>query len=244
MANISLAVPRHRWVHVLREVHRVLAPGGRFEFIDDELIFPHHADAAAHAIPNFDGVTSLPTRRRAIRRRRRRSSCQLSPEEEWARSSRQSQALEFLYLDMLEKRDIHPRPHLLLEDIISGVFDCKSFQPAKQFRLAVRTPFGAQTAKSTPYLTPASPLLTSDPTQLVVYDGKSTHELPATAEEIEDYACRSLHYLLESRMSLEEYLTEQRDEDGQRVVRDEDLTGAFWNYEWYGLTVMTRTSLG
>lgn len=41
MANLSLCVPYERWEHVLSEVRRVLAQGGRLELIDDYLSFPH-----------------------------------------------------------------------------------------------------------------------------------------------------------------------------------------------------------
>ena len=40
MANLTLAVPRDRWTHLLEEVKRVLRPGGVLEIIDDELFFP------------------------------------------------------------------------------------------------------------------------------------------------------------------------------------------------------------
>ncbi|KAL6304883.1 hypothetical protein BKA93DRAFT_252875 [Sparassis latifolia] len=40
MANLTLCVPTERWNFVLTQVRRVLKPGGRLEFIDDELFFP------------------------------------------------------------------------------------------------------------------------------------------------------------------------------------------------------------
>ncbi|KAH0837945.1 hypothetical protein J3R83DRAFT_6180 [Lanmaoa asiatica] len=42
MANLSLSVPYDRWEHVLSEVRRVLAQGGRLELIDDHLYFPYN----------------------------------------------------------------------------------------------------------------------------------------------------------------------------------------------------------
>ena len=41
MANLSLCIPHDRWEHVLSEVRRVLAHGGRLELIDDYLSFPY-----------------------------------------------------------------------------------------------------------------------------------------------------------------------------------------------------------
>ena len=41
MANLSLCLPHERWEHVLSEVRRVLAQGGRLELIDDYLHFPY-----------------------------------------------------------------------------------------------------------------------------------------------------------------------------------------------------------
>ncbi|KAH8119983.1 hypothetical protein DFH11DRAFT_1499327 [Phellopilus nigrolimitatus] len=41
LANLTDAIPIHRWQHVLKEVRRVLTPHGRVELIDDELIFSY-----------------------------------------------------------------------------------------------------------------------------------------------------------------------------------------------------------
>ncbi|KAH7922802.1 hypothetical protein BV22DRAFT_1016579 [Leucogyrophana mollusca] len=41
MANLSLCIPYDRWFHVIREVRRVLAPGGHLELIDDQIFFPY-----------------------------------------------------------------------------------------------------------------------------------------------------------------------------------------------------------
>ncbi|KAF7307436.1 Methyltransf-25 domain-containing protein [Mycena indigotica] len=50
MANLGLCVPFDKWDDVLREVHRVLVPGGRVELIDDQTIFPY-GDAPAEESP-------------------------------------------------------------------------------------------------------------------------------------------------------------------------------------------------
>ncbi|KAF7347406.1 Methyltransf-25 domain-containing protein [Mycena venus] len=41
MANLSLCIPLSKWEYVLREVARVLAPGGRLELVDDQTFFPY-----------------------------------------------------------------------------------------------------------------------------------------------------------------------------------------------------------
>lgn len=41
IANAGLSIPQDRWKFVLREVMRVLVPGGRVEIIDDEMVFPY-----------------------------------------------------------------------------------------------------------------------------------------------------------------------------------------------------------
>ncbi|KAJ7070557.1 hypothetical protein C8F01DRAFT_1106869 [Mycena amicta] len=51
MANLALCVPFDRWEDVLREVNRVLVPGGRLELIDDQTIFPY-GDAPAEESPD------------------------------------------------------------------------------------------------------------------------------------------------------------------------------------------------
>ncbi|KAF7966001.1 hypothetical protein HWV62_40505 [Athelia sp. TMB] len=45
MANLSLAIPLDSWSFVISEVRRVLAPGGRLELIDDQIMFPYHHTA-------------------------------------------------------------------------------------------------------------------------------------------------------------------------------------------------------
>lgn len=41
MANLNLAVPRSRWLDLLTDIRRILKPGGRLEFVDDELVFAY-----------------------------------------------------------------------------------------------------------------------------------------------------------------------------------------------------------
>ncbi|KAJ7044958.1 hypothetical protein C8F04DRAFT_1249405 [Mycena alexandri] len=41
MANLALAIPRARMEFVLKEVRRVLAPGGRLELVDDQTLFAY-----------------------------------------------------------------------------------------------------------------------------------------------------------------------------------------------------------
>ncbi|KAJ6485508.1 hypothetical protein C8R45DRAFT_274705 [Mycena sanguinolenta] len=41
MANLALCIPHERWEFVLDQVFRVLAVGGRLEFIDDHVFFPY-----------------------------------------------------------------------------------------------------------------------------------------------------------------------------------------------------------
>ncbi|KAJ7508575.1 hypothetical protein B0H11DRAFT_1704073 [Mycena galericulata] len=43
MANLQLAIPQMQWERVLREVWRVLVPGGRLELIHDDTFFPYGA---------------------------------------------------------------------------------------------------------------------------------------------------------------------------------------------------------
>ena len=40
MSCLTLCIPTDSWAHVLEEVYRVLAPGGRLELIEDTIIFP------------------------------------------------------------------------------------------------------------------------------------------------------------------------------------------------------------
>ncbi|KAG8219421.1 hypothetical protein J3R82DRAFT_344 [Butyriboletus roseoflavus] len=63
MANLSLCIPYERWEHVLSEVRRVLAQGGRLELIDDYLHFPYtkrppQPSADSHDIPSVPQPSS------------------------------------------------------------------------------------------------------------------------------------------------------------------------------------------
>ncbi|KAG6874403.1 hypothetical protein C0995_015139 [Termitomyces sp. Mi166 len=41
LANLSLCIPYDKWEPILSEIHRVLRINGRFELIDDQIIFPY-----------------------------------------------------------------------------------------------------------------------------------------------------------------------------------------------------------
>ncbi|KAF7302556.1 Methyltransf-25 domain-containing protein [Mycena chlorophos] len=57
MANLALCVPFDRWEALLREVNRVLVPGGRLELIDDQTIFSY-GDAPAEESPEELALTN------------------------------------------------------------------------------------------------------------------------------------------------------------------------------------------
>ncbi|KAJ6486116.1 S-adenosyl-L-methionine-dependent methyltransferase [Mycena vitilis] len=56
MANLALCIPLPKWEYVLREVARVLAPGGRLELVDDQTLF---ADDEEGEPPTPVGQASL-----------------------------------------------------------------------------------------------------------------------------------------------------------------------------------------
>ncbi|KAG5715725.1 hypothetical protein E4T56_gene155 [Termitomyces sp. T112] len=41
LANLSLCIPYDKWEPILSEIHRILTINGRFELIDDQIIFPY-----------------------------------------------------------------------------------------------------------------------------------------------------------------------------------------------------------
>ncbi|KAF9225348.1 hypothetical protein BS17DRAFT_700627 [Gyrodon lividus] len=56
VANLALCIPYDRWEHVLSEIRRVLAQGGRLELIDDYLYFPYTKSSPPsyfHAVPRL-----------------------------------------------------------------------------------------------------------------------------------------------------------------------------------------------
>jgi hypothetical protein len=236
MSNLGLAIPQHRWAHVLQEARRVLAFGGRLEVIDDELIFPHLPQAYTHTISSlrFHRQGATPVRRGAIRRRRR-SGGVISVDGEWTRCSRQAQDLELLYEHMLRERcDIHLQPHLLINDLLDHVFGQINTQKVHKFRVAVPIPSQSSSGETQRRIARSSLLpSSSQPTHLVVRQGNSISFLQMSASEAEDHACKSIHTLLESRVAINEYLNEREWKDTFDRVSEYELEETLWNYEWY-----------
>ncbi|KAJ7777099.1 hypothetical protein B0H16DRAFT_948196 [Mycena metata] len=59
MANVALCIPHEQWEFVLDQVWRVLAVGGRLEFIDDHIFFPYGKPPVLH--PSGSPASSTPS---------------------------------------------------------------------------------------------------------------------------------------------------------------------------------------
>jgi hypothetical protein len=78
--------------------------------------------------------------------------------------------------------------------------------------------------------TPFRPSTASQSPGLIVYP--STF-IPMSAAELEAHASKHLHVLLGCKCSLIDYISGFKDDHGERLVCDQELTDLFWDYEWY-----------
>ncbi|KAI0274958.1 hypothetical protein BC834DRAFT_839943 [Gloeopeniophorella convolvens] len=132
LANTSVVIPRTSWGFVLSEVHRVLAPGGRFELIHDQLCFSsigpendvncsfepgHEPDCYSRRPDNttngkgddVKGAKPPPPRR--------------APYQDWKDEMKNCSDVERLYLEMLARLyGVHPKPQLLFVEVIRNLF--------------------------------------------------------------------------------------------------------------------------
>ncbi|KAF8211035.1 hypothetical protein K438DRAFT_102142 [Mycena galopus ATCC 62051] len=61
MASLALCIPHEKWEFVLDQVWRVLAVGGRLEFIDDQVFFPYGTPPQLNPHPQQTQSSSVPT---------------------------------------------------------------------------------------------------------------------------------------------------------------------------------------
>ncbi|KAJ7902560.1 hypothetical protein B0H14DRAFT_1140066 [Mycena olivaceomarginata] len=61
MASLALCIPHERWEFVLDQVWRVLAVGGRLEFVDDQVFFPYGKPPQLSPAPNARPPSGVPT---------------------------------------------------------------------------------------------------------------------------------------------------------------------------------------
>ena len=57
--------------------------------------------------------------------------------------------------------------------------------------------------------------------------------LPLSPSELEMHACKHVHTLLGCKPALAEFIETYVDDHGARLVSDEELCQAIWDYEWY-----------
>jgi hypothetical protein len=78
--------------------------------------------------------------------------------------------------------------------------------------------------------TSSRPSTASQSPGLIVYP--STF-IPMSAAELEAHASKHLHVLLGCKCALIDYISGFKDDHGERLVYDQELTDLFWDYEWY-----------
>jgi len=168
MANLSLCIPLESWKDVLSEVQRVLAPGGRLELIDDQIIFPavkllERPSAAPDVIDigpshgnsylDFDDdndSSSLDDETDDDFKSTRSCASSISSQEgvasydatsEWTRNEANAKALEGLFTDMLwNKYKIRVDQRGNIEEALDHVFGRYNSQRVSAMNLAVAPP--------------------------------------------------------------------------------------------------------
>lgn len=155
MANLSLAIPRDSWLPLFEEVRRVLAPNGRLELIDDQIIFPYD-----------DPPTVAPTSPKKSPHLRRKSSSSFDDSEsddsgvddsevvdepqespqpldkdtvaEWTAHAGSSKGLETIFESMLQKKyAIESQPQDAIDITLGRVFGAQHTDQIKNMRLAL-----------------------------------------------------------------------------------------------------------
>ncbi|KAF7309377.1 Methyltransf-25 domain-containing protein [Mycena indigotica] len=145
MANLSLCIPHSRWEFVLSEVKRVLAVGGRLEYIDDHVFFPYGKPSASVEDLPIHGLAKVRLGDQNdkdsiiynISAQEIRPQAETSTDHdpapyaaipsgsaaEWHERAQNARDLEALFENMLGFRfGIHPRPAEFVFELLRRVF--------------------------------------------------------------------------------------------------------------------------
>jgi hypothetical protein len=171
MANLSLCIPYDSWGFVLSEVHRVLAPSGRLELIDDEIFFPYGIPLLPSTDPrcgssldlvddaSFDGSidsdsdddegidVNAPLLDKGPGDERPEMPPFPDPAEEWADLANASRALEHNFFRALGRSGIHPRPSEFILDAMQGIFGRRWVKKINTLHLSLPPPFQPEGGK-------------------------------------------------------------------------------------------------
>src|ERR1700736_6514254 len=157
IANLTLAIPQKDWRHVLSEVRRILAPEGRLELIDDQMLFPYEESPppmvswrpprSQKFASSFDSDSDddiIGTNTSSVFVDEPNHPCQACPksssqdaEAGWKAHAENSKGLETIFEGMLMKKyGINPRPQDVIEVVLSHVFGHNHTDQIKCMRLA------------------------------------------------------------------------------------------------------------
>lgn len=161
MANLSLCIPLESWEELLTEVMRVLAPGGRLELIDDQVLFPNvkplerapTSPAATSVFPSrcysyidFDSDSEDESEADDDFKSTRSSLSEDEPPpydaaSEWTRNESNAKHLEGLFVDMLrDKYKIRTDQRRNIEKVLDNVFGRYNAQRVAAMPLAIAPP--------------------------------------------------------------------------------------------------------
>ena len=155
MANLSLAIPRNSWLPLFEEVRRILAPNGRLELIDDQIIFPYDDPPVTAPTPSpkslyrksnssfddsdsdYSSVDDL-----EVVDEPQQPFDSVTPTEdsvaEWKAHVDSSKGLETIFESMLQKKyAIESQPQDVIDITLSGVFGAQHTDQIKNMRLAL-----------------------------------------------------------------------------------------------------------
>lgn len=156
MANLSLAIPHDRWLHVFSEVRRVLTPGGRLELIDDKIFFPY--DESHTKMPIYssqpvprprppdssfdsdsdDDMNATDASSTLVDEPIVPTCPPLGASAGWQAHAENSKGLETIFEKMLLKQfDIHPRPQDAIDVVLGHVFGSEYANHIKTMHLAL-----------------------------------------------------------------------------------------------------------
>jgi len=110
----------------------------------------------------------------------------------------------------------------------SGSSDSITIAPSQNSEVASAKVAGRLTIDISP--TPSRHLTASQSPGLFLHP--STF-IPMSPAELEAHASKHLHVLLGCKYALLEYISDFKDDNGKRLVCDQELADLFWDYEWF-----------
>jgi hypothetical protein len=219
MSCLALCITSDSWGFILREVCRVLAVGGRLEFIDDQIFLPFGKESSPMEGQDDTldhdavGVNTHDPKGKA-----REQSIVLSPEA-WDRSLSISDLDALFERMLLDTFDIYKDPSDIILPLMSRIFG--QAQEVETMNLVLAPPNSTAMSRRAPQQGPSRcPGLILWPSTFI----------PMDHSEVEIHASKHLHTLLSCKNFLAQYAMKVAELEGERVD-EESISQALWKYE-------------